>query len=416
MITGTFLKLKKTKILSNFVNLSSIQLSNALLMILLYPIITRIVGLEAFGMIMVTNAFAGICGILVNYGTIQTSIKEVSILKDKKENLSGIVVNTYAIRLTLFIVVALLLVLSSFFISNNYLFYLLTLPLIFAEVLNPMFFFVGVQNLRVFNASNLISKITTVLLIVIFIKGAEEAIWVNFLMGSILSLTYILLIFYAARKYVLQFIWPSHLSQMLILKGNFYLFINNIAVHLQQSLMLFALQKWGTAELLGAYSLGDKVIWSSRLLLMSISNAVYPSSARLFHNNPQLWPNFKRKIKLSVGSIFLLGSIVLFASPELIVKILTGEANANAVLFLRQMAFVPFISALNLMNVLDRLLHNDHYTIFKIAVIILVVSAITSYSMVTISNINIIGYYVLVTELNGLLLYEYFIRRNRLNA
>ena len=81
LITGTFLKLKKTKILSNFINLSSIQLSNALLMILLYPIITRSVGLEAFGLIMLANAFAGLLGIVVNFGTSQSGIKDVAVHK-----------------------------------------------------------------------------------------------------------------------------------------------------------------------------------------------------------------------------------------------------------------------------------------------------------------------------------------------
>lgn len=398
LVAGTFSKLKKTKILSNFVNLSSIQLSNALLMLLLYPVITRIIGLEAFGQVMVANAFAGLMGILVNYGTIQTSIKEVAVLKEQKESLSAIVTNTFAVRLALFTVVAILLSISGFFIGQYYLFYLLTLPLIFAEVVNPMFIFLGVQNLRIFNLANLVAKSATVLIIILFIQGSEDAMWVNFLMGTVLSLTYLFLIARATKMYRLHFKWPSHLSQMLILKGNFYLFFNNIAVHLQQSLMLFALQRWGTPELLGAYSLGDKVIWSARMLLISISSAVYPTSARLFNNNPQDWIAFKRKVKISVGMVFLFGSLFLFLFPELIIGILIGEPNSIAVLFLRQMALVPFVAALNLMNVLDRLLYNDNLSIFKIAMLVFVISAGTSYFLVNTGVHPFYGYYPLIIE------------------
>jgi O-antigen/teichoic acid export membrane protein len=198
---------------------------------------------------------------------------------------------------------------------------------------------------------------------------------------------------------------------VLILKENFYLLINNFAVHLQQSLMLFALQRWGTTEWLGAYALGDKVIWSARLLLMSISNAVYPSSAKLFNNNQQLWIDFKNKVRLSVGFVFLAGSVFLFIFPQLIIHILVGESNQIAILFLQQMAFVPFIAALNLMNVLDRLLHNDHFTIFKIAMIILVLSTAMSYLLVRSGKFQIYGYYPLVIEACAFLLYEINIRR-----
>lgn len=70
------------KILSNLANLSTIQLSNIFFMMLLFPVLTRLLGIEKFGEVMAANAFAGLAGGLVNYGTIQSSIKEVSNAKN----------------------------------------------------------------------------------------------------------------------------------------------------------------------------------------------------------------------------------------------------------------------------------------------------------------------------------------------
>ena len=44
----------------NFIHLSSIQVSNALLQLLLFPIIIRVVGLSEFGHVMVANSFAAL--------------------------------------------------------------------------------------------------------------------------------------------------------------------------------------------------------------------------------------------------------------------------------------------------------------------------------------------------------------------
>ena len=59
-------------------------------MILIYPILTRIIGLENFGKVMVANALAILLGILVNYGTLQTTIKDIAILKTNNKLLSEI--------------------------------------------------------------------------------------------------------------------------------------------------------------------------------------------------------------------------------------------------------------------------------------------------------------------------------------
>jgi hypothetical protein len=52
----------RTGFLSNFINLSFIQVSNALLQIFLFPVIFRIIGLKYFGYVVVANSFAALLG------------------------------------------------------------------------------------------------------------------------------------------------------------------------------------------------------------------------------------------------------------------------------------------------------------------------------------------------------------------
>ena len=380
-------------------------------MILIYPILTRIIGLENFGKVMVANALAGLLGILVNYGTIQTSIKDVATFRENKQLLSEVFWNTFSIRLLIFSIVILIILFSFFLANESYLFYLFALPLVLAEVLNPMFFFLGVERLKILNLANLFSKALTLVLIILLIKSGENSIYVNFLMGIILSLTYLFTIIWAIRKYKLKFMLPSRLSQLLILEGNFYLLANNFVVHLQQSLMLFILQGVKNALWLGAYALCDKVIWSTRLLIISLTSSIYPKSTRLYNESRESWLNFKKKSKFIFGALFLVISVFIFLFADLIIRILAGEENGNASIYLKQMAFAPFLAALNCMNVIDRLVANDNYTIFKIAIIILIVAVSVSLGLVSTGSFQIIGFYMLVVELISLLLYEFFTRK-----
>lgn len=379
-------------------------------MVIIYPILTRIVGLENFGQIIVANALAGLLGIFVNYGTIQTSIKEVAKLKEDINLLSEVFCNTFTTRFIIFIVVAVFLGVTSFFIKENFLLYIFALPLVFAEVVNPMFFFLGVEKLKILNIANLLCKIVTLLFIIILIEGSKDFIWVNFLMGVILSFTYLSMIIWIVRKYRIKFILPSHLNQLLIFRVNFYLLVNNFSVHLQQSLMLFALQHWGNALWLGAYALCDKVIWSSRLLIISISSSIYPTSTLLYKESLKSWLTFKTKGKYILGILFFLGSLILLIFPDFIINILAGEENKNAVIYLKQMAFVPFIAALNSMNVLDRLIADDNKTIFNIACLITLLSCLCSYILISNKLNSWFGVYAILLEISALFLYEYAIK------
>jgi O-antigen/teichoic acid export membrane protein len=411
LVAGTYSRLKKTKIMSNFFNLSSIQLSNALLMILLYPVITRIVGLEAFGLIMLANAFAGLLGIVVNFGTSQSGIKDVAVHKADPRNLSKVFFNTLLIRLLIFIGFILLFVLAGLGTFVHYEYYAFAIPLILSEVVNPLFLYLGTEKLGVYNMANLVAKVLIILSVILFIKGAADAKWVNFIIGGINSLIYLFLIVRGISQYKLPFTLPGRTDLLGLSKSNLYLVGNNISVHLQQSLMLFALARWGNPMWLGAYSLCDKVTWSCRLMIMSISNAVYPKAAWLFSDDPQQFIAFKNRIKklLTLSFLGVSAGIIVFAGP--IIHLLAGEPNATAETILRIMSLVPAAAALNSLNVLELLIRENNRAIFSIAMVLLALAFTLAFGISMLKNIYLLGAYTFFIEFSAIMMYEYIIRK-----
>ena len=206
---NTFQQLIKTKVFANFLNLSTIQVSNTLLLIIIYPIIVRLIGIEAFGQLMVANAFAGLIGIFVNYGTSQTGTKDIAIQKNSPEGLARVFYNTLFVRLLIFIVFLVGFAILGFFHINNYFFFLATIPLIFAEVINPMFLFFGKESLSIFNLANIFSKIAIILSILFLINSPSDAAWINFYIGIANIASYLILILIGIKRFNLKFFWCS---------------------------------------------------------------------------------------------------------------------------------------------------------------------------------------------------------------
>ncbi|MDO3642700.1 oligosaccharide flippase family protein [Mucilaginibacter sp. L3T2-6] len=404
-------KLKATNIIANFLNLSSIQISNVLLLMLLIPIITRIIGIKEFGIIMFASKFSQLAGSVINYGTGQSGVRDVAFhIKDSKK-LSPVFYSNLFIRVIIFALYIVLLVVLQWVKMDYYPYILFSIPIALAEVINPLCFFIGAERLKLFNLLNLLSNIATIIAVFIFIKSPADSIWVNFILGGANAITYLGLLIYFGRQYGLRFRFPSLNELINIGKDNFYLTVNNISVNLQQSIIIFVLPRWGLAALLGPYTLCDKIIGQCRILLITVSNAIYPNAARLFQQSTTLWNVYRKKTKYLLAGVFLAGSVVIITLADPIIFILSKEHNITAILILRVMALVPVMSALNVLNVLDLLLKNYTNFIFRIAVLLFIESVIVAFVLVNIGGALAIGSFTLIVETSAVLMYEYAIKK-----
>lgn len=391
-------------------NLSSVQLYNTLLSFLIYPIIIRKVGLDAFGLFIVANYFAVLVGTIVNYGTSQSGVKDVVMNKDEPKNLSSVFYNTLLLRFIIFIIFLFIFSLLGLGDITNYNFYLFSIPIILSEVLNPMFLYLGIEKLLLYNISNLIAKLFIIILIIFLIGGTEDAIWINLIIGSINTAIYLFLVIFGIIKYrlTLNFINKSEILKLSI--NNFYLVGNNISVQLQQSIMVFTINLWGDPMWLGTYSICDKIIGSVKMMISHITYSIYPKAAFLFKEDIKHFTLFKNRIKkiLSISFLILSIGIMAFAGP--IIHLLNGEPNASAETLLHIMAFLPTVAALNSFNVLELLIRNQNIFIFRIAMILLVLSVGISLTIVVWGNLYWFGAYTILIEISALLMYEYLIR------
>lgn len=414
-IRSAYHQLKKTNILANFFNLGSIQISNILLLLLTIRLITGVVGLAEFGIVMFANRVAQLAGIAINFGTNQSAVRDTATNLNDTQKLASIVYNTICIRLLVFtITLAALLCLHNAGIPY-YSTILMASPIVLAEVFNPLCFYIGTEKLKIFNVYNLILNIVAVLALVCFVKSAADANWINFILGSANVITYLGLLIYFIKQYKLPFRLPAKKELGALLKSNFHLTVNNASVNLQQSVIVFALANWGSASVLGSYTLCDRIIGQCRNLLITLSNAIYPNAVLKYNTDKAHWSAYRRKTKYMLAGVFFAGAVFLLIFADWIIcPILSKQTDPIAVMFLRIMAIVPLVSAFNVLNVLDQLLKNNTIYIFRIATILLVLALPLAYVAARTNNYLLIGAFTLIIELSALLMYEYCITKSAL--
>jgi O-antigen/teichoic acid export membrane protein len=413
-ITASYKRLRSTNILSNFLNLSSIQISNILLLLIITRLVTGNVGIEVFGLVMFAYRFSTLAGTIVNYGTGQSGVKDVAFHLSDTPVLSSIFINTLSLRLIIFVLFLIGMAGYYFLPGEGYNFLLLALPIVLAEVLNPLCFFIGIERIKVFNIANLVSNIIAAIAIFLFIKTPADAPWVNLILGMGNVLTYIYLLIYLTNRLNLSFSAPKKADLVAIGKANFYLTVNNISANLQQSVITFALAGM-QSSLLGPYSLADRFIGQCRNLLNTVTNAVYPNAVNLYKQGAVAWDAYRKKSKYLFAALFLVAAITVFIAADLIIFILSKQHNADAILILRIMAFVPVISALNVFSVLDMLLKNKNVYLFRVAIALTCIAALVAFGAASWGNKWLIGGFTFIVELCGWAMYEYIITKPTVN-
>lgn len=404
-------------ILNNFFNLGIFQAAGILLQFLLIPIISRKYGLEVFGQVALVTSFATFVGGVINYGTNQTGIKDVANHLNDKEHLSKLFYKILFFRIlvaTLFLPIIFFLIFWPSHFSNGS--WAGAIPLIFAEVFNPLYYLVGKEKIQWISWGNIIVKILILLLILIITMNSQSALWINFTMGMPMVIYYLMVSAYIHQKENLQTRIPSKDSLIHLAKENFYIMFNGSAVSLQQSVFLFAISNYISATTLGSYALIDKLLGAFRQVIASFSTAVYPQASKLFNQSPENWFKFKNYLQKVYFIVFGIAAILIFFSAKFIVLLITKKEDPITELFVQMFSLSPMLLALNANTFLTFLLEKKYRQLFVISMLILGATFLISFILVQFSKAYVLGWYPIAIEGSCLLIYLAFAKKKKLNA
>lgn len=334
----------------NFLSLLSVQGVNYLLPLITLPYLLRTLGPEKFGVIAFAQALIQYFVLLTDYGFNLTATKSISINREDKRELSRIFSTVMSIKLILMVISFIILIcILCVFDKIGYYWevYVLTFGMVLGNVLFPIWFFQGLESMKVISILNAISKLFFTISLFIFVKTAGDF----YLVPALTSVGYIAVgiisLVIIKKKYQLIIVKPKFGDMQKELREGWDIFISTIAVSLYTISNTFILGIFTNNLITGYYASAEKLINAINGLINPISQTIFPHLSRIVRDSKDEALKFIRKV-LKLNSIIFLGiSILVFLFSELIVDLVFGPDYRESILVLRILSPLPLLVSIS---------------------------------------------------------------------
>ncbi|MFP6819795.1 oligosaccharide flippase family protein, partial [Acinetobacter sp.] len=244
-----------------------------------------------------------------------------------------------------FFILTLLIILFKKFSSDPWLYYL-TFGTVLGQILFPVWFFQGVEQMRYITIINIVSKILFTIAIFVLVKQSSDYLLVPLLtsLGAIFAGIYSLFLVY--KRFDIKFkIQKIHIL-ISYLKGGSNLFYTSVLGNLLTSSGTVILSFVSTNTVVGYYSAAERLFRAVVGLFAPITQALYPISCRkvMYEETAR---SYIRKIALIIGGMaFFIGTTVAIFS-EKIITIVYGGAFPSYSYILAVMMIWLFFGVIN---------------------------------------------------------------------
>lgn len=259
--------------------MTALQIINSLFGILIYPYLIRVLGAESYGLyvfaLSVTSYFIG----LISFGFSFPALKAIIENKDNQQVKNEIVSSVFTAKSYLAIISTIIFSVLLFTIPimrDNWIIFGICFTQIIAEVLFPVWYFQGVQKMRIVTFIQLGFRILSLPFIFLFIKTSSDC-WIYVLIATLSVIS-------------------GGISSILFLKTKEnitirFMSIQSLKIYFRDAMPFFWSSSTGTIKqesvtiIIGAffgmrdvalYDLANKIIILPRMLTMSINGALFP--------------------------------------------------------------------------------------------------------------------------------------------
>ena len=398
-----------------------LNISNAVFQLLVIPILIHYATPIKLGVYFIALSFGVLASILVNFGSSQTAVVELQRASTDNEK-AMISAETLAVRFyPLWIAVIISLGVAA--VSDNGIYYVAILPMLFAEFINPQFYLIAQYKINKYSILNMVIRALVLGFIYVF-RNNDQLIFIALLSSGLgmflLNALFFKVAFPAANLFSL---WPNFKRILALIKTHALIVGNGITVHLQQSLFLFALPAFASPIFLSAYGLIDKLISSCRMMVNAYSAAVMPKAAGEHLQGNEQWRTLKKQQNSILALACIAAGFVLYFFPGFILSLLLlGKSNVDAAFMLeatrllKLIALVPLLIALNVFNVAELILDKKFKSYFGAGLIVLLIAGLFILFLYLGLPNHTLGYYPMIIEGACLVIYFLIIQSNRSNG
>lgn len=346
-LTGTE---EKKRLAGNIFSLGVLQGANYILPLLTLPYLVRVLGPEYFGLLAFATATIMYFMLITDYGFNLSATRQISIHRDNKDKVNEIFSAVMMIKSALMVIsfsLMALLVFSFEKFSQHWEVYFITFAIVPGQVLFPIWLFQGMERMKYITYINIGAKIFFTVCIFIFVQEQADYLLVPLLTAMGFIVAGFLSLYLVMKVFNVRFSWQTTATLKCQLAEGWHVFFSSMAISLYTISTTFILGLYTNNTILGYFAAADKIIQAIKNIYQPISQAIYPLIGSKINENKQTGLEFTRKIMWVVNIGMFVISVLTFLLAEPIVNLLFSQQYEESALFLKVMAFLPFIVSLS---------------------------------------------------------------------
>lgn len=339
------------RLIGNFMSLGFQRGIAIVFPLLVFPYLLRVLGFSGFGVFTLVQTGIMYFDLLIAFGFGLTATQRIAKTNGDVNQQQKIILSVYLVKLILFAASLCALLLSIVFIPylrQNIFLLLFAALYLLGNLLFPDWYYQGIQKMKNCTFITLISKLISLVLIIVLVKGQNDIDKAFFALaaGNVLAggIGFILL----WKQAALKFYMPDKKFVLQLFKESSYVFASIILAPLYSSVNIFILQLFANPLIVGSYSVAQKIFSAAGMLTGVVNNTYFPHLSQLYASSPV---NYKKEVKRLlkiIGLAFFTFSLIQFLFADDIMLLLagknSGEDIAYAVTILQIMSFALFFS------------------------------------------------------------------------
>lgn len=315
------------RFIENFFSLVILQGVTYILPLITFPYLVRVLGIEKYGLIVYALAITQYFIVLTTYGFNLYAPREIALNNKDSQKINEIFSSVYIIKLffTLFGFAILYTIIKLFpTLESNQEVYLYSYGIVIGQALMPVWFFQGIERMKLITLIDLISKSIYTIAIFIFIKSEADFFKVPIFNSIGLIVAGLSGIFIAKKYFSANFHFPKFKTILFHLKSSSNFFLSRISVSFYTVSNTFVLGTFGSMELVGIYGIAEKLFNALQGIYHPLVNALYP-----FITKERDTKLFKKVFFIAI-TLNIIGLFFVFLYSNDIFRILFKDVNPFA--------------------------------------------------------------------------------------
>ncbi len=267
------------KVVENYFFMTALQIISSAFGVLIYPYLIRVLGAESYGLYVFAVATASYFVGIVSFGFSFPGVKAIAQNKDNLQIKSAVVSSVFTSKILLGIVSLVIfigLLLTVPLLKDHKGLFLIVYAQILSEIFFPIWYFQGVQKMKIVTYFQLAFRILSLPFIFILVRSTDDLLQYAFIATLSVVLPAIALYVYLIRRENLTIkLQPISKLKTYFKEATPFFWSSTAGTIKQESVTIIIGAFFGMKDV-ALYDLANKLIMLPRMLTMSINTALFP--------------------------------------------------------------------------------------------------------------------------------------------